>query len=154
MRYLKAFNETRNEYPLMKDLMGLFEKYNHVGNINWDDLPYLNKKSVKETLEMIEGDGEVIYNGSSPRYIEKFGDIVLVVHGSIHGLTHKVYEYEIKVLSEKSKRSTQIGGSYGASGIIMNDYNYSLIMGYQECPTIVDPEVISKVINDFRKLIK
>lgn len=52
---------------------------------------------------MIQGDGEIIKESYTPRYIEHFGDLTLVVFGYAFGLTGKYkYRYEIKVVKKST----------------------------------------------------
>lgn len=144
------------KYPLNEKLMDLFDKYNTEKHDDYyGDAVSVREQDVVDSLDMIKGDGELKIDGDRPRYIEKFGDTVLVVHGSRGGLISKwLYQYEIKVLNESSKRTTQIGGGYGTSGIDMSSYDYSAMLHYEDNPQIIDKTVISKVINDFRELLK
>ena len=165
MKHLKTFESHGNyradryefyKYPLNEKLMDLFDKYNTEKHDNYYGEPERVRESdVLESLEMIQGDGEVITSGQKPYYLERFGDTVLVVHGSTGGLISKwLYEYEIKVLSESSKRTTQIGGGYGTSGFDMSSYRQSAMIHYGSNPQIIDKTVISKVINEFRELLR
>lgn len=167
MKHLKLYEEFNSymrdkyqmdKYPLNEKLLELFDKYNtyDANNFDWDNAKWVGDKSVLESLEMIQGDGEIESGAhTTPRYIEHFGDLVLLVFGYAGGLTGKYsYEYEIKVVNKSTKRTTQIGGGYGTSGIDFATYDTPALIIPEDCPTIVDKEVIGKVINEFRELLK
>jgi hypothetical protein len=144
-----------DEHPLNETLINLFNKYNSNNDINWDDLPYLKESDILDSLKLINGDGEIESGDHmSPRYTEHFGDLVLIVFAYAGGLTGKyTYKYEIKVVKKSSKSVSQIGGGYGTSGFDFATYDTPALIISENCPTIVDKEVISKVINDFREVL-
>jgi len=166
MKYLKIYEEfndyTRNKhqmdkYPLNETLFNLFDKYNTYDSESsgYDEPTRITDQDVVDSLDMIKGDGEIKISDGRARYIEKFGDTVLIVFGTRGGLMTKwLYQYEISVLSESSKRITQIGGGYGTSGFDMSDYDYSANIIFEDCPVIVDKDVIGKVINELRESLK
>ena len=164
MKHLRKFESyksyTREEkydfdkYPLNENLMDLFDKYSNREDIDWEDMKWVGDNDVKESLEMIKGEGEVTVESYTPRYIEHFDDLALVVFGYAVGLTGKyLYEYEIKVVDKSTKRTSQVGGGYGTSGIDFSHYDTLAFISSEGCPKIVEKDVISNVINEFRELI-
>mgnify|MGYP003332371305 CR=1 FL=1 len=152
MKYLKEFNDymrkkyQMDKYPLNELLMELFEKYNKYEY--HDDLPNVRESDVIESLEMIEGDGKVITSSNYPRYEEHFDNWILIIFGYRGGLINKVYyQYEIKVIDKSSERT-----SYG-DFVNFKHYDTAAMMYSDNCPQIVDKEVISKVINDFKEQV-
>jgi hypothetical protein len=162
MKHLKTFETYNsdkyefNKHPLNEQLLELFDKYNTYDYNNNDKPKWVGDKDVLESLEMIQGDGELITDSHrAPRYIEHFGDLALVVFGYASGLIGKYqYVYEIKVVKKSTKQTTQVGGGYGTSGIDFSSYDTPAHIVSDNCPPIDDKEVISKVINEFRELLK
>ncbi len=166
MKHLKLYEEFNDytkkryemdKYPLNSELLEIFRKHNTYdsSSFDWQNAKSVSDEDVLESLKMIQGDGEITVESYTPRYIEHFGDLALVVFGYAFGLIGKYqYQYEIKVVNKSTKTVTQVGGGYGASGIDFAKYDTLAYITSEKCPTIVDKEVISKVINEFRELLK
>lgn len=141
-----------SEYPLNERLVELFNKYNDDDEVNWDELPWIGDMDVLDSMKRIKGNGELKVESYIPSYVEHFDkNIALVVHGYAFGLTGKSqYRYEIKVVNKNPKSSSQIGGGYETSGIIMHQYSTFAWIVSDDNPQIFEKDFIGNVINEFR----
>lgn len=159
----KKINENLD---LSKDyaIRNLFYKYekqyeDEYNEDNWIQFHYGKErkggvKALKESLELI-GDGEITYKGDKHfmyKEMLKNDSLILVVHGSLNKPPYggmDGYKYSLGVY-RNSPRTYQIGGGYGASGII--GIEHPILLAYDDYDIVHhNRNIISKVCNDIKK---
>jgi len=151
---------------LSKDyaIRNLFYKYekqyeDEYNKDNWIEYHYGSERkggvvALKESLELI-GDGEIIDNGNK-RFIYKEmlknDSLILVVHGSLKKSPYggmEGYKYSLGVY-RNNPRVQQIGGGYGASGIMTIEH--TKLLSYDDYDIVHhNRNIISKVCDDIKK---
>ena len=156
MRYLhnfKMYNEgvdnesDVNKYKLDDQLKSIISKYNnydgeHTVRTLKEVTSAGDNSSVIETLKKIVGSGKVI----SSRYEEKFGTLLLEIVG---------LQFADKDDSEYFSYGISLGEVYNRDNEGKDTKELiSANIPYINFPITDDPLLISKVIEDFRKIIK
>ena len=154
------------ELDLSKDyaILNLFYKYekqyeDEYNEDNWVKFHYGSEgkggvKALKESLELI-GDGEIIDKGDKHfMYKEMLKDnsLILVVHGRLEKSPYggmEGYKYSLGVY-RNNPRTQQIGGGYGASGIM--SIEHTRLLSYDDYDIVHhNRNIISKVCSDIKK---
>ena len=164
METIKSF--VNENMDLSKDfaISYLFRKYESKYEIeyneeNWIKYHYGSERkggvnALKESLELI-GDGEISDKGNeSLMYKEmlKNDTLILVVHASLKNPPYgqmKGYKYSIGIY-RNNPRTQQIGGGYGASGIM--SIEHTRLLSYDDYDIVhYNRNLISKVCEDVKK---
>lgn len=135
----KMINKVKNLKRLLKEqedkelnISNIFNKYEHQFNDEFNDDNWIKMREniingLRQSLELI-GNGQIIekskydFDGDRLMYKELFNNnkLILVVHAAFEKHPYgggKLYRYEIGVY-RNNPRTQQIGGGYGASGIM------------------------------------
>lgn len=154
------------DIDLNKDgaIRNLFRKYetqyeDEYNEDNWIKFHYGSDrkggvKALKESLELI-GDGEITDKGDNRfMYKEMLKDdsLILVVHGSLKKSPYggmEGYKYNLGVY-RNNPRTQQIGGGYGASGIM--SIEHTILLSYDDYDIVHhNRNLVSKVCEDIKK---
>jgi len=140
----------------------LFRKYSNQLDDEFTNEDWVGRKDelihgLRKSLEMV-GDGEITekdsydVDGDRLMYVEKFrsDSLILVIHAAFERQPYgggKMYRYEVSVY-KNNPRSEQIGGGYGASGIVTIKHTclMSSIDNYTR-----NKLVLSKVCSDIKQ---
>lgn len=163
---VKNFKQFVNEnMDLSKDfaIRNLFKKYEdqyepEYNEENWIKYHYGSEgngvKTLKESLELI-GDGEITDKGDKHfmyKEMLKNDSLILVVHGRLEKSPYggmDGYKYSLGVY-RNDPRTQQIGGGYGASGIM--SIEHTILLSYDDYDTVHhNRNIISKVCEDIKK---
>lgn len=157
LKNIKTINEFLNDKRINENLdlsedyiQNLFHKYDKsYGNEGNCDI-----KTLKESLELI-GDGNITERGDNHFMYEemlKDNTLILVVHGRLGKSPYggmDGYRYSIGVY-KNDPRKHQIGGGYGASGIM--SIEHTRLLSYSDYDTVhYNRNIISKVCSDVKK---
>ncbi len=153
---------------LTKDFVirNLFRKYEEqygpeYNEDNWIKFHYGSERkggvnALKESLELI-GDGEITDKGDKRlmyKEMLKNDTLILVVHASLTKSPYggmDGYRYEIGVY-RNDPRTQQIGGGYGASGIM--SIEHTRLISYDDYDIVhYNRNLISKVCEDIKKYV-
>jgi hypothetical protein len=164
---VKNFNKFVNEnMDLSKDFTigNLFRKYEEqyepeYTEDNWIKFHYGSERkggvnALKESLKLI-GNGEITDKGDKHfmyKEMLKNDTLILVVHASLKKSPYggmEGYKYSIGVY-RNNPRTQQIGGGYGASGII--SIEHTRLLSYDDYDIVhYNRNLISKVCEDVKK---
>lgn len=156
MKHIKTFNKLFESSYLEKDFAidNLFNKYQIELETKEDSY---SKAGLKKSMELI-GPGKVEAKDNDNDYFQYTemmmnNRIIFVVHGRIrHPVMTYGYGYEIGVYLN-DPRTQQIGGGYGASGIMSVEHTRILhyVTAQRVCQNM---NIISKVCADIKKEIE
>jgi hypothetical protein len=165
---MKVITDNLVNFDLSKDfaIQNLFRKYekvyeNEYNDENWIEFHHGSEikggiNALKESLSLI-GNGEITDKGNdSLMYKEmlKNNTLIFVVHASLKKSTYggmKGYKYSIGVY-RNNPRIQQIGGGYGASGIM--SIEHTRVFSYDDYDTVHHNRIlISKVCEDVKRYI-
>jgi hypothetical protein len=153
MKHIKKFESYYTSRTLTEDEKVTNAIVREHNTQNDDEYASINGEDLKKSLEMI-GDGEIIEKGS---YGEKFmykemlhdNQFIFIVHGDISKpIMTKGYTYQV-TLWENDPRDVQIGGGYGASGIVSKNHTnlFNEVLGGEQ-QIFTDINLISNVCKD------
>lgn len=131
-KIVKKFNQFINEQKAELNISSIFNKHARRLGVEFNDDNWIERredllKGLNHSLELV-GSGEIEvkseydYVGDRLMYKELFKDdtLILVIHAAFTKHPYgggKLYRYEIGVY-RNNPRTQQIGGGYGASGIM------------------------------------
>ena len=169
---VKNFQEFVNEQQINEDLdlskdyaiRNLFSNYeeqyeDEYNEDNWIKYHYGSEHkggvyALKESLELI-GDGEITDKGDKRfmyKEMLKNDSLILVVHASLKKSPYggmEGYKYSLGVY-RNNPRTQQIGGGYGASGIM--SIVHTRLLSYDDYDIVHhNRNIISKVCDDIKK---
>ena len=156
MKHIKLFESYYKTIEFTEDekATNIIVSKHDVKNDGYNDEPVkINGEGLRKSLEMV-GTGEIIEKGS---YGEKFmykemlhdNEFIFIIHGDISSpIMTKGYTYQV-TLWKNDPRDTQVGGGYGASGILTKRHTnlYSEILGGEQ-RIYSDVNFISNVCKD------
>jgi hypothetical protein len=156
-RFKEFLNENINYSNIEDDIQTLFNRYDRELSKEKTSV-----KGLRESLEMIDGDAEITekseysFKGDRLIYKEMLSNdtLILVIHAAYTKSTYgREYGYRYEIgLYQNDPSSYQIGGGYGASGIV--GINHTKLIIFSDYNGVhYNKEIISKVIDFIKKKI-